>query len=254
MEERLQKVLAGAGVGSRRRCEDIIAAGRVAVNGQIITELGTKADPQRDAITVDGKPIGPPADKVYVLLNKPRGYTSTRSDPHAEKTVMELVKSIDAFLYPVGRLDVDTAGLLILTNDGEFTKLMSHPSHRVEKTYVAVVRGRIKSADMHVLEDGVELEDGITAPARTRLLAYSAKDNTSTVEVVIREGRKRQVRRMFSTVGYHVLSLMRTKIGKLDLTNLREGDSRLLTKREVSDLRKTADRSPANSAISRRNG
>jgi 23S rRNA pseudouridine2605 synthase len=240
MEERLQKVLAAAGVGSRRQCETIIAAGRVAVNGTIVTELGTKADPDKDSITLDGKPVGAAAEKVYILLNKPPGYTSTRSDPHAEKTVMELVKGIDAFLYPVGRLDVDTAGLLILTNDGEFTKLMSHPSHEVEKTYVAVVRGRITATDLTNLERGIELEDGVTAPARTRLIAASQQTNTSTVEIAIREGKKRQIRRMFAVVGHRVERLTRIRIGRVDLKGLREGEFRKLTKREIGELRKLA--------------
>lgn len=230
-------MLAAAGVGSRRRCEDIIAAGRVAVDGAIVSELGTKSDPEKNIITVDGKPIGAPAAKTYILLNKPAGYTSTRSDPHAEKTVMELVKDVDAFLYPVGRLDVETSGLLILTNDGEFTKLVSHPSHGVEKTYVAVIKGRIKSLDLMALEEGIELEDGITAPAKVRLISSSPRNGTSTVELTIREGRKRQVRRMFAEVGHKVESLMRTRIGKIDLKGLREGEYRPLTRREISELR-----------------
>jgi pseudouridine synthase len=240
MEERLQKVMAASGVGSRRQCEAIIAAGRVAVNGKIVTELGTKADPEKDAITLDGKPIGAAAEKVYILLNKPPGYTSTRSDPHAERTVLELVKGVDAFLYPVGRLDVDTAGMLILTNDGEFTKLMSHPSHEVEKTYIAVVRGRIRASDLTALERGIELEDGVTAPARTRLVSSSPQSNTSTVEIAIREGKKRQIRRMFAVVGHRVERLTRVRIGKLDLRGLREAEYRRLTKREVAELKKLA--------------
>ena len=239
MEDRLQKILAAAGVGSRRHCETIIAAGRVAVNDVGVTELGTKADPQRDTITLDGKPIGSAAEKTYIVLNKPPGYTSTRSDPHAEKTVMELVRGIGGYLYPVGRLDVDSGGLLIMTNDGEFTKLVSHPSHEVEKTYVAVIKGRIKSVDLDALEQGIELDDGMTAPARVRLISSSPRNGTSTVEMTIHEGRKRQVRRMFAAVGHKVEKLTRTRIGRLELKGLREGEYRRLTRREIADLRES---------------
>lgn len=218
----------------------MIAGGRVAVNGEIVTQLGTKADPDKDSIAVDGKRIAAAAEKVYILLNKPPGYTSTRSDPHAEKTVLELVNGVKAFLYPVGRLDVDTAGLLILTNDGDFTKLLSHPSHEVEKTYVAVVRGRIRASQLTALERGVELEDGVTAPARTRLISYSQGADTSTVEIGIHEGRKRQVRRMFDAVGHRVEKLTRTRVGCVDLRGVREGEFRPLTKKEVSELKKLA--------------
>ncbi len=218
----------------------MIAGGRVAVNGEIVTQLGTKADPNKDKIAVDGKPIARAEAKVYILLNKPIGYTSTRSDPHAEKTVLDLMKGVKAFLYPVGRLDVDSAGLLILTNDGDFTKLLTHPSHEVEKTYIAVVRGRIRASELTALERGIELEDGVTAPARTRLIAYSQDANTSTVEIVIHEGRKRQVRRMFDVVGHRVERLTRTQVGNLDLRGIREGEFRPLTKKEVSELKKLA--------------
>jgi len=240
MEQRLQRILAAAGAGSRRHCETLIATGRVAVNGNVVTELGTKADPDKDTITLDGKPVGPAQEHVYVLLNKPVGYTSTRSDPHATKTVMELVKGIDAFLYPVGRLDVDTSGLLILTNDGDLTKLLTHPSHEIDKTYVAVVRGRISASTLRQLERGVELEDGQTAPAKARLLGFKAASGESVVELVIHEGRKRQVRRMLGAVGYPVLRLARTRIGELELGGVKEGGYRFLTKREVVRLNKLA--------------
>ena len=240
MEQRLQKVLAAAGVGSRRHCESIIAAGRVAVNGEVVTELGTKADPDTDAITLDGNPIAAER-KVSILLNKPPGYTSTRSDPHAKHTVLELVPGEKAFLYPVGRLDVDTSGLLILTNDGEFTKLLTHPSHEIEKTYLAVVQGRIPAAKLARLGRGVQLEDGETAPARARLVSYSRGSDTSTVEITIHEGRKRQIRRMFETVGHPVERLSRIRLGCLDLRGLVEGQSRRLTRKEIADLRRLAE-------------
>lgn len=238
-------MLAAAGAGSRRQCEAIIAAGRVRLNGKVVTELGVKADPDTDAIALDGKPIGGAAEKVYILLNKPPGYTSTRSDPHAEHTVIELVKGIDAFLYPIGRLDVDTAGLLILTNDGDFTKLLTHPSHEIDKTYIAVVRGRIRASDLTQLERGIELEDGVTAPARARLVSSSKETNTSTVELIIHEGHKRQIRRMFAVVGHRVERLTRIRIGNLDLKGLREGEHRRLTKREIAELKKLAAGTPS---------
>lgn len=239
MEQRLQKVLASAGVGSRRHCEAMIAAGRVAVNGIVVAELGAKADPDTDAITLDGKPIAA-EEKVYILLNKPPGYTSTRSDPHAKRTVLELVPSEKMFLYPVGRLDVDTSGLLILTNDGEFTKLLTHPSHEIDKTYLAVVRGRVQARTLDRFGKGVVLEDGTTSPARARIVTYSREANTSTVEIVIHEGHKRQVRRMFEVVGHRVERLSRTRLGMLDLRGLAEGQHRHLTYREVVELKKLA--------------
>ena len=210
----------------------------MAVNGEIVTQLGTKVDPDRVSITVDGRRVEPVEEKVYILLNKPVGYTSTRRDPHARHTVMELVKGVDAYLYPVGRLDVDTSGLLILTNDGDFTKLLTHPSHQVDKTYLAVVQGRISAHNLSRLERGVKIEDGTTAPANARLINYSPSRDTSTVEIIIHEGRKRQVRRMFESAGHEVIKLARTKIGKLGLEGLQEGQFRYLTPKEVAELRK----------------
>lgn len=240
MEQRLQKILAAAGVGSRRHCETLIATGRITVNNKTVTELGTKADPEKDTIRVDGKPIKLEREKYYILLNKPPGYTSTRSDPHAERTVMELVRDIDAYLYPVGRLDVGTSGLLILTNDGDFAQMLTHPSHEIEKTYVALVRGKIRASSLSMLERGIELEDGVTAPAKARLLSYSQGTNASTVEIIIHEGKKRQVRRMFAAVGHKIDKLTRTRLGDLDLKGLAEGQYRPLTHKEIVQLRKQA--------------
>ncbi|MGC8861339.1 MAG: pseudouridine synthase [Armatimonadota bacterium] len=238
MEQRLQKVLAAAGIGSRRHCEALIASGRVAVNGRVVTELGTRADPDRDCICIDGKPIDAAQDKIYILLNKPPGYTSTRFDRFAKHTVMELVDEVQGYLYPVGRLDVDTSGLLLLTNDGELANLLTHPSYEVEKTYVATVRGRISADSLERLAHGVDLEDGPTAPAKVRLISYSAADDTSKVEITIHEGRKRQVKRMFQAVGHRVLALTRTRFGTLDIKGLAEGEHRYLTRREVAKLKK----------------
>lgn len=227
-------------MASRRHCEELIASGRVAVNGRVVTRLGSKADPDTDTITVDGRPVEKVVEKVYILLNKPVGYTSTRSDPHARRTVIELLGDVGACVYPVGRLDVDTSGLLILTNDGEFAHALTHPSHQVPRVYRAVVNGRLTASDLSRLAEGVELEDGVTAPAAVRLLAYSAGTNESTVEITVHEGRKRQVRRMFAAVGCRVKALTRTRFGQLDLKGLKEGEFRYLTTREVSHLKRLA--------------
>lgn len=206
----------------------------------MIGQLGAKADPDRDEISLDGKPIDPMQDKLYILLNKPVGYTSTRFDRFAKNTVVELVSAIDAYLYPVGRLDVDTSGLMILTNDGDFAHLMTHPSHEIDKVYVAEVVGRVIDEKLARLENGVELDDGMTSPAKARLISYSLDTNTSTVELTIHEGRKRQVRRMLLTVGHRVKKLARVRLGSLDLKGLPEGQYRFLTAKEVSCLRRLA--------------
>jgi len=252
MEQRLQKILAAAGVGSRRHCEILIATGRVAVNGKVVTELGSKADPDKDVISVDGNAIEPGQERLYILLNKPIGYTSTRFDKFAKNTVIDLIKSIDAYMYPVGRLDVDTSGLMILTNDGDFAQLMMHPSHEIEKTYVAEVRGRVSAQELNHLEKGVELDDGVTAPATARLISYSAGTNTSTVEISIHEGRKRQVRRMFTAIGHRVEKLSRIRLGNLDLKGVTEGHYRFLTQKEVARLQKLA--TPKNASPVRNRG
>lgn len=214
------------------------------VNGQVVTEFGTKIDLGAASVAVDGKPVKFVHEKLYILLNKPPGYTSTRSDPHAKHTILELLEGIDAYLYPVGRLDVDTSGLLLLTNDGELTQTLTHPSHEIEKTYEVVVRGRIRSSSLSKLEKGIELEDGVTAPAKARLVSYSASTGESTIEITIHEGRKRQVRRMFDAVGHRVVRLRRIRMGNLDLRGLSNGRFRHLTKKEVAELRKPATPKP----------
>ena len=236
MEQRLQKLLAAAGVASRREAEELIRAGRVAVDGLIVTELWTKADPESARITVDGRLIDLKPNRVYVLLNKPRGYMSTTHDPHAKRVVTDLVKDIGVPLYPVGRLDVDTEGLLILTNDGDFTYRITHPSHQVPKTYRAVVRGLVLEETAHLLSSGVVLDDGITAPAKVRLLGINTVRETSVLELTIHEGRKRQIRRMLDTVGHPVIRLTRIRIGNLTAGDLRPGEWRFLKPQEVREL------------------
>jgi 23S rRNA pseudouridine2605 synthase len=208
----------------------------VAVDGAVVTEPGAKANPEKSSITVDGKPINPRPEKVYVLLNKPRGYMSTRRDPHAKRVVTDLVKNLDMSLHPVGRLDVDTEGLLILTNDGDFTFKMTHPSHEMPKTYRAEVKGLAAQQTLNRLACGIPLEDGMTAPAKVRLAALNTARMTSVVDITIIEGRKRQVRRMFEAVGHPVIRLTRTKIGSIILDKLKSGEWRFLTPQEVDDL------------------
>ncbi len=234
-------------MGSRRHCEELIAGGRVAVNGHV-AQLGAKADPDKDSITIDGQPLQAEEGKLYILLNKPVGYTSTRFDRYAKQTVLDLVPEVKAFLYPVGRLDVDTSGLILLTNDGELANALTHPSHEVEKTYVAEIRGRISAQNLRKLAEGLMLDDGPTAPAKVRLLSHSDGTNTSTVEITIHEGRKRQVRRMLAAVGHRVIRLTRVRMGSLDLSGVAEGQHRFLTKKEVSELRKLASRQRAQGA------
>lgn len=241
MLQRLQKILAEAGVASRRASEALIKSGAVSVNGKIITTLGEKADDEKDEICVNGKPIKKVSDKIYILLNKPVGYTCTRSDPHAKHTVLDLIRTKE-YLYPVGRLDVDTSGIIILTNDGEFTHLMTHPSYGVNKTYHVVSRGQMSPTKLSRLSRGVKLEDGTTAPAKARLIRYSQKDDESTVEMTIHEGKKRQIRRMFENIGSPVISLKRVKFGDLDLNGIDEGNFRRLTPAEVKALVKMARR------------
>ena len=236
MEQRLQKLLAAAGVASRREAEKLISSGCVAVDGKIITQLGAKVDPDRATITVDGRPVDLHPVKVYVLLNKPKGYTSTRRDPHALRVVTDLVKDAGMPLFPVGRLDVDTEGLLILTNDGEFAFKMTHPRHQVSKTYRAEVSGLVTQDTLGHLARGIILEDGPTAPAKLTLVALNTARRTSVVDIAITEGRKRQVRRMFEAVGHPVIRLVRTQIADITVGKLKPGESRFLTREEVDSL------------------
>ncbi|MBI3945791.1 MAG: rRNA pseudouridine synthase [Armatimonadetes bacterium] len=238
MEERLHKVLAAAGVASRREAERWIAAGRVAVDGRVITEMGVKVDPARQRILVDGWPVALPERMVYVLLNKPKGFVTTRSDPHARHTVMELMDEVAVPVHPVGRLDKDTEGALIFTNDGGFTNLLTHPRHEVEKVYVAHVKGVPGEKALERLRAGIRLEEGVTAPARVKVLHTDGED--AVLEMVLREGRKRQVRRMLEAVGHPVDALRRVAIGPVSTRKLPTGAWRYLSQKEVAALRKAA--------------
>ena len=231
--ERLQKVLARAGLGSRRRCEELIAEGRVRVDGQEAI-LGCRVEPLAVRIEVDGVPVVVDDTLVHWLLNKPPGYVTTASDPEGRPTVLDLVPASPR-VFPVGRLDLDSECLLVLTNDGELANLLAHPSHGVEKEYLAEVDGRPAPAALRALREGVELDDGPTRPARVRLVQESAA-GTSAVEIVVKEGRKRMVRRMCSAVGHPVRRLVRTRIGPLRDTRLRPGAWRPLQPDEVRAL------------------
>jgi 23S rRNA pseudouridine2605 synthase len=226
--ERLQKILAQAGLGSRRACEELIAAGRVRVNGMVAT-LGAKADPEHDTIEVDGAVLGVRQGLVHYLLNKPAGVVTTASDTHGRPTVVELVPD-EPRVYPVGRLDADTEGLLLLTNDGELAHRLTHPSFGVEKEYLAEVEGRPSRGALRRLREGVELEDGPTAPAKASLMGEH------TLRLTIHEGRNRQVRRMCAAVGHPVVRLVRVRIGPLADRRLAPGEWRELTQREVRQL------------------
>jgi pseudouridine synthase len=241
--ERLARFLAHAGVASRRHAEELIASGRVQVNGLVIATQGVRIDPARDQVCVDGKPVHAPARHIYLLLNKPIGYICTAHDPQGRPTILDLVPSDIRQLrvYPVGRLDIDTSGLLVLTNDGDFALRLSHPRYAKEKHYEALVQGRPSVEVLATLRTGVVIveDDGRsykTSSARVRLLHQVGND--SWLALTIHEGRKRQVRRMLATVGHPVRQLMRVGIGSLTLQGVPLGKWRYLTEAEVTMLRR----------------
>ncbi|HUI46657.1 MAG TPA: pseudouridine synthase [Nitrospirota bacterium] len=238
MQERIQKIISAAGVTSRRAAEQLISEGRVRVNGQVVTELGTKADAAKDHIKVDGKLINPRQPLTYIMLNKPAGFVTTMADPEGRPTVLSLLKGIKIRVYPVGRLDYNTEGLLLLTNDGDFAHLITHPRHELPKTYRAKVKGVLEDRQISDLENGIYLDDGRTAPAMLKKL--SKEETNSWLEITIREGRKRQVRRMFDRVGHSVIKLKRIRTGNLILGDLPEGAFRYLTPAEVNALKELA--------------
>ena len=231
---RLQKFLARAGVASRRGSENLMTAGRVTVNGVVVTELGAKVDPLADKVAVDGIEVIWGSKPVVILLNKPAGYVSTMNDPHARHTVAELVPVREyPGLFPVGRLDMDTTGVLLFTTDGELGHQLLGPKHKVPKVYEARVKGRLTAADVRQLEQGVELEDGMTLPAKVQLLPRGEWD----VRLTLTEGRKRQVKRMLEAVGHPVVKLHRSAFGPITLGSLPEGSWRELGSDEEQALR-----------------
>ena len=238
--ERVSKLIARAGLASRRAAEDLIAAGRVAVNGHFVTEQGVKADPELDKITVDGTLLKledkPP---IVVVLHKPKYTITTRDDPENRPTVFGLLPHKFANLHPVGRLDFETSGVLLLTDDGTLTHLLTHPSHGVEKIYEARARGEIGKETIEHLERGVKLEDGVTAPCRARVLAQREKN--ALVEITLREGRNRQVRRMMEAVGHAASSLRRVYFAGVELEGMAPGEYRELLPAEIKKLRRVAE-------------
>ena len=233
-EERLQKILSGAGVASRRAAEQLIVEGHITVNGKIVRELGTKVDPASAVIRVDGKKISLNVEKIYIMLNKPRRTLSAVSDDRGRQTVIDLIDDVDKKIFPIGRLDYNTEGLLLLTNDGALTHGLLHPRFEINKTYRALIKGRVDETRLDRLRIGIKLEDGMTAPALVNVL--SVEDDQSLVEITIHEGRNRQVRRMFSAIGYNIKRLRRVAFAGLTLDNLKLGSHRRLNKSEVEQL------------------
>jgi len=233
---RLQKYLAECGVASRRKSEELIAEGRVRINGDIITKMGVTVDPKTDTVTFDGKRIQPQTNKVYLMLNKPSGFVSTCSDDRGRPTVMELVRDVKERLYPVGRLDFSTEGLLLMTNDGQLANILTHPKHNVEKKYLAVIDSAISDETLKKLEEGVMIDGYKTGRAVFRVMKKG--DSRTELLCVIKEGKNRQLRRMFEAVGHNVVYLKRVGVGDIGLGNLKKGAYRRLTKEEIEYLNK----------------
>lgn len=235
---RLQRLLSQAGVASRRAAEELIVAGRVAVNGQKVTELGTKVDPATDKVAVDGRPVAVEAAE-YVILHKPSGYVTTVNDPEGRPTVMQLVADLGVRVYPVGRLDFNSEGLLLLTNDGELAHALMHPSHGVDKGYHLKVKGQVDKTFAQQLRRGVTLDDGTrTSPCKADIIGTTGKH--TWVQVILHEGKNRQLRRMAEALGSSVLRLIRVAYGPIELGEMKSGTYRRLTKAEVDGLRAAA--------------
>lgn len=240
MEERLQKVLANAGVASRRKCEEIILSGKIKVNGKIVTELGIKVNPEKDKIEVDNKVVNLNNKKVYILLNKPIGYVTTVKDQFHRDTVMDLVKDVKERVVPVGRLDMYTSGALILTNDGDFVNKVTHPKNEIEKTYNVTVTGIVSKEDVDKLTKGVEIVDNdekyITKPAKVKILKIDDEKKISRLQITIHEGKNREVRKMCGAIEKKVLALHRARIENIDVKDIALGKYRYLKDWEVKKL------------------
>ena len=237
-EERLQKFLANAGIASRRKCEELILEGKVSVNGQVVTELGTKVNPTVDKIEYCGKQVKLPNKFVYILLNKPIGYITTLKDQFNRDSVLDLVK-VKERVVPVGRLDMYTSGALILTNDGEFVYKVTHPKHEITKTYTVTLSDIVTKEAVQKLRDGVEIEENgtyKTKPAKVKILKTDEEKNISRLEITIHEGKNRQVRKMCEAIGYKVIALHRSKIGNINVKNLKLGTWRYLKQEEVNSI------------------
>ena len=231
--ERLQKVIAQAGVASRRKAEELITSGKVKVNGKVVTELGTKVS-DKDRVEVNNQLLEKEI-KEYYLLNKPRGVVTTTSDDKNRKTVIELIPT-NARIYPVGRLDYDTTGVLLLTNDGDFVNILMHPSSEIDKVYMAKLEGIIKGEQINMLKDGVEIDGEFVKASRVKLKKVDSKTNTCMVQITIKEGKNHQVKKMFKSVGFDVIKLKREKEAFFDLKDLQSGEFRKLTPKEVAKV------------------
>lgn len=232
--ERLQKIISLSGYCSRRKAEELIKQGKVKVNGKLITEMGYKASLD-DSIEVEGNIVNSAEEKVYYVLNKPRGVVTTSHDDLGRKTVLDLIKT-DKRIYPVGRLDYDTTGLLILTNDGELTNILTHPKNNIEKVYVAKIEGIITKEKLSKLCNGVIINNKLTSKAKAKILKIDKKNDTSVVELIIHEGKNHQVKNMFSAIGYNVIKLKRESISFLTLDGIKSGEYRKLSIKEVKML------------------
>jgi 23S rRNA pseudouridine2605 synthase len=231
---RLQKFIAQCGIASRRKAEELISKGRIAIDGVKVTEMGIRVIPGKNKITFDGKPVEAREQLVYYLLNKPKGYVTSLSDPQGRPIVTSLIKDSEARLFPVGRLDLDTEGALILTNDGEFAQKIQHPSHGIDKTYQALVKGCPPKDKIGLLERGILLEAKMTSPATVSVVSKAGKN--CLMQITIHEGRKRQVKKMFDFIGHPVLHLKRTAYGKLSLGRIALGDFRQLNPSELNKI------------------
>ena len=235
MEERLQKYLANSGVASRRKCEELILQGKIQVNGNVVSELGIKVDPEKDKISFNGKEIKKTQKHIYILLNKPIGYVTTADDQFGRDTVLDLVK-IKERIVPVGRLDMYTSGALILTNDGDFVYKVTHPKHEIEKTYTATLKGIVTNDEVERLRKGIKIDDYITKEARVKILKIDMEKKVSRLEITIHEGKNRQVRKMCEAIDKKVLALHRSKIGSIGVKDIELGKWRYLRKQEVQKL------------------
>ena len=238
MEEiRLQKYIADCGITSRRKAEELIKQGKIKVNGQIVYELGTKINPQKDMVLYQDKKIKEKEKNVYILLNKPIGYVTTVKDQFKRPSVLDLVK-VKQRVVPVGRLDMYTSGALILTNDGDFVYQVTHPKHEIDKTYTVTIKGIVTEQDVELLKNGVKIEEYTTKPAKVKILKTDLEKNSSRLEIIIHEGKNRQIRKMCEAVGYPVLALHRSKISGIGVKDLPLGKWRFLSKREVERILK----------------
>ncbi len=235
MEKRLQKILAEIGIASRRKAEEMIIEGRVSVNGKVAT-IGMKADLNRDHIKLNGKLLIRPEPKVYLIVNKPKGVVTSLSDPEGRPTIKDFLKGVKYRVFPVGRLDYDSEGLLFLTNDGDFTHAVLHPSKKIPKTYLVKVKEVLEDNEIEKLRKGIRLEDGVTAPAKVKRVRKT--EHNSWLEITLHEGKKRQIRRMLDKVGHPVLKLKRIRINGIELGNLESGKYRYLMPDEVDKIKK----------------